>query len=91
MDAAQPVTLDFSIASPDARMQIDVRLRGDGDRWVAIASARGASNTAIAPSARQAFAAALGFLPEATVRLLLADVALYGPSAELVRRGTRSA
>jgi hypothetical protein len=91
MDAARVTSLQFSIASPEARERVDVQLRADGDRWLAVASAGGRSNTAIAPTARLALVTALAFLPEATVRMLLADIALYGPSAEVVRLGTRSA
>jgi hypothetical protein len=83
--------LDFSLASPGGGETVDVRMRAGGDRWIATATAGAASNTAIAPTARLALAAALAFLPEATVRALLADVALYGPSAELARRSSRPA
>ena len=56
-----------------------------------IAELDGGSNVAIAPTARAALIAVLEPLPAAVVRALLADVALFGPSAEVVRQRTGSA
>ena len=62
---------------------ISVRLRRFGERWVAEVDAAG-PNVAVGLTARDALAAALSPLGEATVALLLADLSLLEPSLRLL-------
>jgi hypothetical protein len=60
---------------------IPVRLTVAGERWVAHVG----ESVAVGRTAQQAFAAALGPVREASLRALLADLALLGPSIEVAQ------
>ena len=71
-----PVLLDYDV---------DVRLRTDGDRWIANATVNGVACLGLGPTPRAALTAALGSLPDEDVTLLLADTMLLAPSIEVAR------
>ena len=86
MDTSGATTIAFTLDSPAVRQPVAVRLRGTADRWACTATSGLRSNTALAATARDALAGALAFLPSSAVVALLADVALFGPSADVAVR-----
>jgi hypothetical protein len=83
MDVLVATTVQFRLAPSALSYCVDVRLRRVGDRWIAVAEMRGASQVGLGVTARAALAAALMSLPDAETRMLLADTTLFGASAEI--------
>ncbi len=74
MDNKSRPSIDFTLGG------LAVRLARSGDRWVA----RAGESVAVGRSARLALTAALEPLGQASVRALLADLILLGPSIQVM-------
>jgi len=61
MDTRATTIVAFSLESPAVRGTLDVRVRGDGDRWLVTASIGERSHTALGRSPALALAGALAF------------------------------
>ena len=83
MNGQTAAVTQFQLATPGGTA-VDVHLRASGERWAAVAVFGGRREIAIAASARAALRAALEPLGDATRTALMADVALLGPSCEIL-------
>jgi hypothetical protein len=80
---SQQATINFTLRVPTLDFAVDVGLRRSGERWVARVVAREEERLGMAPSARQALAAALAPLGSSAVTVLLADLGLLEPSVRV--------
>ncbi len=78
-------SLHVRLAPAPLAYDVDMRLRTDGDRWVANATVSGDARVGLGATPRAALTAALGTLPAKDVTLLLADTVLLAPSIEVAR------
>ncbi len=85
MNGSTTASLQFRLAPATLDYDVEVRLRTDGDRWVANATVRGDARLGLGATPRAALTAALGALPARHVTLLLADTMLLAPSIEVAR------
>ncbi|CAN5756086.1 hypothetical protein BH23CHL7_BH23CHL7_09810 [soil metagenome] len=76
-------TVQFTLSPPALGQSVSVRLRRAGGRWVAQLDGS-AQAVGIGSSARSALVAALEPLGSGAVTLLLADLALLGPSCRVL-------
>ena len=79
-----PIRVEFRLSAPCVPFPVDVRLRSFGERWVAVADVGGGREIGLGPSPREALTGALRPLGDAATRELLADLALLGPSVEIM-------
>jgi hypothetical protein len=77
------VSLNFRLGSPELGLEVAVRLRELGGRWLAVADFGGEPEVGIGPTPRGALVAALATLGQRTAAMLMADPALFGVSATL--------
>jgi hypothetical protein len=75
--------VSIQLIAGGAAVQVDLRLREAGDRWVADSDSSGRQVTGIGPTARAATVASLEWLGPATVAELLADLRLLEVSRQL--------
>lgn len=75
--------LEFTLHGPQPVGAVGIRLRRFGERWVASSGPRGGIGVGLTP--RAALAAAVEPFGAPAARSMLADLALLGPSIELVR------
>jgi hypothetical protein len=80
MDRSNDPILDFTLAPAAMQLVVDVQLRRCRERWIAVASTNGRSQTGIGESPRQALSAALDPLGRLAVTALMADPGLLEPS-----------
>jgi hypothetical protein len=85
MNGSTATSMQFRLAPASLGYDVEVRLRTDGDRWIANATVRGEGRLGLGATPRAALTAALGALPDRDVTLLLADTMLLAPSIEVAR------
>ena len=85
MNRSATASLQFRLAPASLDYDVEVRLRTDGDRWIANATVKGDARLGIGATSRAALAAALSALPSRDVTLLLADTMLLAPSIEVAQ------
>ena len=78
------VSVNFRLASPELGLDVAVRLRHLGGRWLAVADFGDEPEVGLGASARTALTAALSTLGPRAATALMADPELFGVSAELV-------
>jgi hypothetical protein len=79
------VSANFRLTSAELDLDVAVRLRQLGDRWLAVAEFGGEPEVGIGASARVALAASLATLGERAAATLMADPSLLGVSVEIRR------
>jgi hypothetical protein len=77
------VSVNFRLAARHLGLDVGVRLRRLGDRWLAVADFEGEPEVGIGATARTALSAALSSLGPRAATALLADPTLLGVSADL--------
>ena len=80
------VNVRFRLDATGLRFAMDVQLRSDGERWIAVAEIGGRPEIGIGRNARQALEAALASLGRSVAAACLQDLALLGPSVEIARQ-----
>lgn len=79
------VSANFRLASHELNLDVEIRLRQLGDRWLAVAELGDDPEVGIGATARVALAASLATLGERAATALMADPRLLGVSAEIRR------
>lgn len=84
------VSINARLASAELGLDVEIRLRQLGDRWLAVAELGGEPEVGIGPTARVALTAALTTLGERAAAAFMADPQLFGISAAIGRRGRQA-
>ncbi|HSK93184.1 MAG TPA: hypothetical protein VLA76_03900 [Candidatus Angelobacter sp.] len=79
------VSINFRLASDELGLDVAIRLRELGGRWLAVAEFDGEPEVGIGATARAALAASLTTLGKRAASVLLADPELMGVSARIGR------
>lgn len=79
------ISVNFRLSSDELGLEVAVRLRELGGRWLAVAEFDGEPEVGIGATARAALAASLATLGRRAASALLADPQLMGVSADLTR------
>lgn len=85
MDQPQLVSVNIHLASEEIGVDVEVRLRQLGDRWLSVAEYGAEPEVGIGATARAALAASLATLGERAAAALMADPQLLGVSAAIRR------
>ena len=82
---AQPrlVSVNARLQSDTLGLDVDIRLRHLGDRWLAVAEFGGEPEVGIGATPRVALAASLATLGDRAAATLMADPQLFGVSAAM--------
>lgn len=83
MEQPSLVSINARFASAELGLDVEIRLRQLGDRWLAVAEFGGEPEVGIGPTARGALTAALATLGERAAAVLMADPQLFGISAAI--------
>lgn len=79
------VSINFRLGSDELGLDVPIRLRELGGRWLAVAEFDGEPEVGIGATARSALAASLATLGSRAASVLLADPELIGVSARMGR------
>ncbi len=79
------VSVNARLASEELGLDVEIRLRQLGDRWLAVAEFGGEPEVGIGGSPRAALAASLATLGERAAATLMADPELLGVSVAIRR------
>ena len=83
MSSRAVVDIQFRLSAPALPRGAEVRLRSFGERWLAVTHIDGMSRSGLGIDPRQALLASLADLHASTRMVLLSDLALLRPSAEI--------
>lgn len=81
------VSVNFRLTAPSLDIWVEVRLRGYGERWLAVAEISGDPEVGLGATARQAIGAALSSLGAQARSDLMADPSLLTVSRRIGPRG----
>ena len=83
MNQPRLVSVNARLASETLGLDVEIRLRHLGDRWLAVAEFGGEPEVGIGATPRVALAASLATLGERAAAVLMADPQLFGVSAAI--------
>lgn len=79
------VSVNVRLAAEEIGLDVEIRLRQLGDRWLSVAEIGTDPEVGIGATPRAALAASLATLGDRAVAMLMADPKLLGVSAEIRR------
>lgn len=79
------VSVNVRLGSKELGLDVQVKLRDLGERWLAVAEVGGDPEVGIGATPRAALAAALSTLGDRATAVLMADPQLFGASAAIRR------